>query len=352
MRGIRSWMSVLLACVGLATVSEPARAQAVDVEITYTLDCGAVAVDERYLNWGVQAVSSRSISFQEFSSSNAYVFDRSFFNGRYSMRTWHRGYFGPVTLTVTYLYDDDPGTLQTTSRTVNLTREQCTSVPSVRFESRCDGSMTAYVSNAASAGLAAQFSITDSNGRPVDSTSVSPGMTATLGVPAGRATHVEVGSYPDYKWAASWQQAGCVGPPAAGNPGPPAGLGPAPDGNPGTGSGGQGGGDTGQPGTAGSTTSAEPSPSVAAAAGTASPSPSGSAAGVTAGATENTAAGRASGGLAVPVIVGLSAALGALLLAGVVFWRRRSLAPVGPEMTPDEGPAAGGRPDSSDAHAG
>jgi hypothetical protein len=313
---VRGWLAILLICLGFVAVPTPASAQAADIAITPTIICGTTVINDRYITWHIEEVASRSIAIQDVSISVPSITGGSNFNGVRTVNSWHRSYFGPVTLTVTYLFNDDPDTLMTTSRTAELFPEQCSAEPSVRFETRCDGTMQVYLSNSARAGQTAQFSVQFGT-QTSSGWTVSPGNTVMLKFPVDPGTQMLVTAYPNSSWSASWQQADCVGPPPADVPGPPA-PGPAP------GAGGSGGGQSGgSPDPA--ATSPEPVPSISASA-TTTPSSDPPTSTVEAAAPASGRAESAPAPPTVPVIAYVGVAVLGLLVGGLFVWIRRSRA--------------------------
>jgi hypothetical protein len=319
---MRGWALTLLAFVWFGAMPAAATAaSAVDnVTITSSLICGTTVPTDRFIDWTV-TVGPEWPSFVSVVSSNASVYGVTQFNDTYLMHTWHQNYFGPVTLTITYILSNgDPNITFTASHTVQLTKDQCTSVPSVRFESRCDGSLYVYVSNAASAGFAAHVSAEDSNGRYIYDVVVPPGQTQLMDIPAARASHVRVNSDLGLIWESDWQLVGCVGPAATTPAAPPSSGGtPAAPGHVGSGA---NSADTIQPDVTG------PSPSTSTADGIAVRTDS-TIASRTSSTTGRTTATDHSGSdiPTLPLAVGLSSALVVLLTAGVLVWLRRSRTP-------------------------
>jgi hypothetical protein len=247
--------------------------------------------------------------------------------------SFHFGEFGPVTLTVKLSWNSG-GAKQTVTvtGTANLTPTNCSSVPSARLESRCDGWMRVYVSNAPEAGRATQFGIyapyAPDVSLPYFSGVVEPGTSTWIGVPPDKASHVTVVLDMTRPWIEGfWQQAGCVGPAAS----------PSQTGGGTGGSGSSGGGSGGGGSGGGATADASPSPPAE------SVSPSVSATG-SPSATPTSATPRPAVTDASPVSAGvdtawtgaaLGGALGGVALfglaaAGFWWWRRRADDPPSP----------------------
>jgi len=239
--------------------------------------------------------------------------------------TFHYGEFGPVTLTVKLSWNGG-GTMQTVTvtGTANLTPTNCSSVPSARLESRCDGFMRVYASNAPEAGLAAELRVyapyAPEVSLPYFSGPVEPGTSTWIGVPPDKASHVTViFDVTGPRIEGSWQQAGCVGPPAVTSAPPP----------PQTGGGSTGGGSGGGGSGGGATAVASPNPPSESAGPVISASPSATPTSATPRAVATDAstvsAGLDSAWNPRPALAGAIGGVALFGLAGAGFWlwRRR-----------------------------
>ena len=318
---LRRPVVVLLAAVMAVALGAPGWAQA-DNEFSVRggVNCGNPVNVDRHIVWTIWSYATlraEVVSVEATKGVTAGPVYRTIDAGGYvhAQTYLNDDDFGPVTATVVLRWlDGGPAGQMTYSATVDVIRSKCESYPSASFESQCNGDMVVHLANDAAAGMPVMLQVI-SNGQWVWSDWVAPGKSIPVRVAAAGLVTVREPLDPEPLAAATWQRAGCVGPPAGS-----ASTSPAVGGGTSiaSGRGVSSGGPTISIGPDGS-----PPASVDAPPGGSHGPPSG--ARPTPAAAANAAAGPGGSGWT-STLVGLGIAMLVLLLAVGALWRRRSTA--------------------------